>query len=394
MGCFVTAKQMVHINSIDIHGYKGIESISIDPKQINVITGRNNTGKTSILEGIEFGLSPKYAGNYGNNINNVININCEKAEVKLRTDGERENSKLREPDVDDKSVIYKKQIVNEIKKHSLVSTDEDLIDEDIPDVLEDIIAEHLDSLDKDEYKSIMENVLIIEHNGDEYPILYAENTFYSDLIEGNEDNIKKIFKEKNESIIEQNDIEFEEIYSTFEEIFKIVFSEKDILMRDVPYNPHETMITQHTSLDDDLKPKRDLNNDVKKVKVRDYLNDHDITPESGTTIDSFDFDNIVFNKNGEHYELPYNFMGDGYKTLIGFLWKFLEDSGISDIVYMEEPENHLHPGYIKQTVKLLVEMVKEENLQIYITTHSLDILSEFFSDSDDEQFLRDNFQLI
>jgi AAA15 family ATPase/GTPase len=87
-------------------------------------------------------------------------------------------------------------------------------------------------------------------------------------------------------------------------------------------------------------------------------------------------------------------MGDGYKTLIGFLWKFLDDSGISDIVYMEEPENHLHPGYIKQTVKLLVEMVKEENLQIYITTHSLDLLSEFFSDSNDEQYLRENFQLI
>jgi predicted ATP-dependent endonuclease of OLD family len=260
---------MVHINSIDIQGYKGIESISIDPKQINIITGRNNTGKTSILEGIEFGLSPKYARNYENNISDIINFNCEKAEVKLKTNDEHKNSKLREPDIDDKSVIYKKQIINAIKKHGLVSTDEDLIDEDILDILEDIIAEHLDSLDKAEYKSVMENVLIIEHNGNEYPILYAENTFYSDLIEGNEENIKKIFKDKNESVIEQNDIEFEEIYSTFEEVLKIVLSEKNILMRKFPYNPHKTMITQHTSLDDDLKPKHGLNNDVKKVRY-DY----------------------------------------------------------------------------------------------------------------------------
>ena len=40
-------------NHIDIHNFRGIESLTIkNIKQVNLITGRNNCGKTSVLEAI------------------------------------------------------------------------------------------------------------------------------------------------------------------------------------------------------------------------------------------------------------------------------------------------------------------------------------------------------
>ena len=44
---------MAHIKWLDIESFRGIENLQLDDaRQINILVGENNTGKTSILEAI------------------------------------------------------------------------------------------------------------------------------------------------------------------------------------------------------------------------------------------------------------------------------------------------------------------------------------------------------
>lgn len=75
------------INNIIIKNFKAIGTLEIKPKKFNVLVGRNNTGKTSILEAISVCMDPnlisdlfnKYGTSiinyFGNNSSIKININ-------------------------------------------------------------------------------------------------------------------------------------------------------------------------------------------------------------------------------------------------------------------------------------------------------------------------------
>ena len=44
------------INKIEIDGFKGIGELAIEPKNFNVIIGKNNTSKSSLLEAIAYAI--------------------------------------------------------------------------------------------------------------------------------------------------------------------------------------------------------------------------------------------------------------------------------------------------------------------------------------------------
>ena len=45
----------IHLQEFDIHQFRGIHNLELkDLNHINIITGDNNTGKTSVLENINF----------------------------------------------------------------------------------------------------------------------------------------------------------------------------------------------------------------------------------------------------------------------------------------------------------------------------------------------------
>ena len=66
------------INEVEISGFKGIPQIIINPKQINLLVGKNNTGKTSILEAINSVIESNINSlqiKYHSDLSSVININ-------------------------------------------------------------------------------------------------------------------------------------------------------------------------------------------------------------------------------------------------------------------------------------------------------------------------------
>jgi Predicted ATP-dependent endonuclease of the OLD family len=48
------------VNEISIENFKGIDSLKFQPRLLNVIVGRNNTGKTSILEAMALVLNSDF----------------------------------------------------------------------------------------------------------------------------------------------------------------------------------------------------------------------------------------------------------------------------------------------------------------------------------------------
>ena len=69
----------MRITNINIENFKAIDSLQFNPRMLNIFVGRNNTGKTSILQAIEFAFDeekfsyvfftqPSAALKYGENI--------------------------------------------------------------------------------------------------------------------------------------------------------------------------------------------------------------------------------------------------------------------------------------------------------------------------------------
>lgn len=88
-------------------------------------------------------------------------------------------------------------------------------------------------------------------------------------------------------------------------------------------------------------------------------------------------------------------MGDGFKSIIGLLWELKRRGSQNNVILLEEPENHMHPGYINTLVKFLIQISREEKLQLFITTHNIDFISEFFEkEGKDKEYLKEEFQVM
>jgi hypothetical protein len=85
---------------------------------------------------------------------------------------------------------------------------------------------------------------------------------------------------------------------------------------------------------------------------------------------------IHISVTGELDDVPIQDLGDGIQGIINLLFPiFIAEEGAW--VFIDEPENHLHPGYQRVFVQALSEneVIKEKKLRIFINTHSNHILS-------------------
>ncbi len=95
---------------------------------------------------------------------------------------------------------------------------------------------------------------------------------------------------------------------------------------------------------------------------------------------------IVF-RFGERTEIvPLDATGDGLRSLIELL---VPISLGAELVLLEEPERHMHPGYLDIYCRELVKQLRKENAktQYVITTHSLEFLRDILDHAREEEVL-------
>jgi len=69
----------------------------------------------------------------------------------------------------------------------------------------------------------------------------------------------------------------------------------------------------------------------------------------------------------------------------------------NEIVLLEEPDTHMHAGYVREVVYFLIDLAREEDVQLFITTHDSDFINDFFTENltdEEEAYLEDEFSLL
>src|SRR5207249_855515 len=89
---------------------------------------------------------------------------------------------------------------------------------------------------------------------------------------------------------------------------------------------------------------------------------------------------LVFDK----YSVPATLCGDGIQSLLRLT---LQISSAAGVMLLEEPEVHQHPGAMYRTARVIVAAVRR-NIQVFLTTHSLELIDALVSESSEEDFAK------
>ena len=139
------------INEIQIKGFKTIENLSIQPKSINVLVGRNNTGKTSFLEAIFYTVSEnvrKLRSRYASRLYSLINVKESESKIVIKSDGEDINLRLSKPEPIEIREEIKKDI-DRIIKNSKYFFNKDRSKEELTNGVAEISRNVMSSISED-----------------------------------------------------------------------------------------------------------------------------------------------------------------------------------------------------------------------------------------------------
>jgi len=118
---------------------------------------------------------------------------------------------------------------------------------------------------------------------------------------------------------------------------------------------------------------------VKKGKMKDLINF--LKP-------IYDTDDIRLRKENGNFVLyvrtgrrvvPVSVCGDGFKWSFSVLSEIL--SMKHGIMLIDDLENFHHPSSLRDAVKTLISLLKKKDIQIFVTTHSLECIDRFIEES-------------
>lgn len=387
-----TTDTVTRIERVDVEGFKGIESLDFEPSAINVVTGRNNTGKTSLLEAIQLAFDPGAVEEFGENVDTLVNVDHDRAAITIETDEDVRKLELHHPDLERVQEILINAMFESSKRllHTLERRGE--FDSDVLNAVHDELHTLIvDSLDRDMIENSGEAVLLVQIDGEEYPFLFPTDSIQMLYIDIRE-NVREAIYEHAELEVDASQMAEFRRQAGSALHFGFVGAKDSFFVGDDPSSESGITFIDAPDLTD---PPEAENGEVDAIKIDD-IKDFLVEKEIVEDLRNFDLDYLVFDDDGEKYSVPYEFMGDGFKAVVGVLWELLdEDAG--DIVLLEEPGIHMHPGYVRELVYFLVRIAREEDVQLFVTTHNNDFVSDFFGETltdEERSFLREEFTLI
>lgn len=411
---------MLEIDSIRIAGYKPIEQMEVDSKQINIITGRNNSGKTSLLESIDLLFNPSNISKFDDNINYLINREADVCKINGeyntgqrtltafttdRSADRRRGLGIREPTDEEVIDFFHKTLYDILELNrgypispspvdQLSFNNETNAEEEMREVLRETVSnlsaqELLESGAKD-------NIIILFTDEDMYPFIYLGD--YYDQLRKSLVGAARTRLDATQLINVSGDMDSPDkdwmLTRSLNRLLAPRFG-RSRFIGDAPADVDgvefiENVIGDSSQFDLDKE-----NAAIRVQKIEEYIRNNDIIDG----IQDFSFDKVVIQDEYDDrpYEVPYEFLGEGVKIIVRVLWSLFDEDNRGEVLLLEEPENHMHPGYIENMSKTLVDVVEESNIQLYLTTHNIDFIESFFSPhikGDRQEFLENEFKLI
>ena len=377
----------MNIKEVEIENFKCIDHMKFKPKKINLIVGKNNTGKTSLLEALCISRNPEHINNIRHK-RYLIGTNEETSKIKCQVNGSKTITELKKPNTKDILIGLRDVIINSLKSlHKSVKIDfTDSKEGKTNSILEE-------KLDGELISSLEDGSISIS-----IPINNKRHTFLT-FEPGNKsvrktiNLVEKIFQEINtKKELSSLGKEFISLFYYYIESPLIRFSTLYSLKEQTKKSQKQEIIL----IDEFGVPPRDVVSEKEAVKIKeieDFIKSENLLDN----LDRFDLDYIIFKKNKKKNTIPFRFMGGGFKTLIGILWRISGEEIENKILLMEEPGRGMHPGYIKELIEIIVKFSKEKNVQFFITTHNTDFIDLFLDEDRNEkhkQFLKDNFSIL
>jgi AAA15 family ATPase/GTPase len=383
----------MEIKNIKIENFKNLESVDIlTNHKINLIVGKNNTGKTSLIQALYITFLTKefisfYKKEYNlSSLSSLINYSSNKSLIEIKTNMEKPKDKIclkiSRPNFNDFILYMQKQVDHflQIDKKAL------------PELLGKQKLQNNQELGKlftSENNDLQ--ILIGEFINEKKNEI--ENSIRNDIIIAEEYNPS----EETTKLI--SEIHWKLVGKIIEKIGEIGKNDAVTYKLRLSYLPlldsrEHSVITNilHRKLN---RPQ--LNNDLLYINAG-YINLRQFSNQSETTaieiqdiiktlnilpdLERFTFRNLVFKKNGIREEIPLEIMGEGFKVFVYIISMILsyKNRRIKPVILIEEPEIHMHPGYINEFVTYLINFSNHNNTQFFITTHSEDLINGFLNE--------------
>ncbi len=391
------------IDEVFIENFKGIDSIRFKPKLLNVIVGRNNTGKTSILEALLIALDPDFTEkNYPEFPSSIINylVNSSRISVSFSNKKKSTNDVVIEK-VDAQVIIDKmsnsvleniKSFQDELGKPSSskryisknLKFTSGLAKADIAKFQESIQTALADQLTPEVINRLRQECVAINVGNE-------ENLFYGEEFRKYQERLTlTVFENlyKKSFGAEWNIIRDIFLFSRYGTA-KILETNKINKRRDGPEIVYIKNSTQY------LKGILSKEQGIQELalNIEEILKKDKIVPN----LSRFDFTEVVFETVKGRKSVKFNRMGDGFQTLVAVISILISIDNTRTILLIEEPEVHMHPGYVNELVKYLAQVSASLNVQLFITTHSYDLIQSLFEgdyDSNLQKYLRENLLLL
>jgi AAA15 family ATPase/GTPase len=350
--------KITHIHKLSVQNFRAIRELNYVPKQINILTGRNNTGKTALLDAIALnipGYIHKEIENYS--IEGPIDFIC----------------------CGEKSAIITSNI-NTVKIFPDASTFIKEHGEIFSEYFEKVFANIDEVLVKDEIKKIFQK----DDFRHEYIYLIFE---YFDFVIFSSDFgyvICSYLKQRinwgkqYDAFSKKMDNKLKNLIKKYEHATVLQKSERlNSVFYRIALDPG--IIFLREQLMEEIK-------NVVKISHIDKLVFNEISEEDLITLEEFIKSNnvvknlrrlsqrdIVYqNADNSFITIPIEAHGDGFIALLNTIRYLLKAK--NGILIIEEPENHLHPRYVDIFVENLFEYCKKLNVQVFMSTHSLDLI--------------------
>lgn len=326
---FKTTFEKMHISSLEIKNFRGIKHLEIDDlKRVNIFLGKNNVGKTTILEAIFLSLAPG---------NPQMTIGINNMRSLFHTTSE-----------DFKFIFYQMNFENQIE----------------------IISKYrYNGLEKDlKISANAQGSTTVTQNGITdvgLSITQAEKTTVKGL------NLNYSYKKKGSK------------RESF--LAKIFLDDKGVFQQTSAKTPETllaTFVTQgalHTNLSLQLEK---ILIDKKENEIVGFLKPVDKTIESL----SLGTNNVILVDTGFGKRYPLNLLGDGAVRMVAILLAIYNSAG--GVLLIDEFSNGLHYTALRGLWQAIFKASEINRVQVFVTTHDYEALVHLKKILDEDQYAK------
>ena len=405
----------MRIKKLILENFRSITDLNINPSAINIIVGKNNSGKSSLVEAIYFAFGDldgvRLFQEHPSMLMNVFKAGSTKIEI--QSDIGNHSIAIEKPDIAEILPELKDQLDLVLNKFS---SSEELfshyytgrIDQEIiSDVFSKIKSDGnlpmiLDAVTSTNVfiglgESLVNRSIKLTHNSSTKLFIPPYNFFHEKNVIGLlTDAIADITNLNNKKNSDKVRLTIHHYLSDF---FKISMSRRDSPVdedaKDEKYFLDKSAfrrLEQNTRTNINSNDNEDAT-ETESLRIEEIIKRNKLL----TDLERFSFRSIVFRNGDETHEIPFDLMGDGFFALVNLLRGLIADP-VPSIVVIEEPERDLHPGYIEQFTKYLVQISKTLGIQFFIISHSEDFINELFRlgelDTDISEFIKEELSVI